>query len=171
MIEAVLPVIVTLTAVFAYASDFERYSIFTVGVFRRVTHEPADLKGHECREHWCEVDDVNGEHRVWFKEIVLLGVPLASYGGGEGYYCDDHAHVGIQTGEFEESRSVPDSVVWALVWVVEKFSTDAELPKESEFETVQTDLTRGVGDAINLLPVVFLVVFAAVSIKMVRALR
>lgn len=157
--------IVVLVAGYLYAGDFERYSIFTVGVFQRVTHEPAALDGHECREHWCEVDDVDGERRLWFKEIVLLGVPVASYGGGEAYYCDDHAHVSIQRGEFKETRSVSDSVIWAVVWVAEKFATDVETPEESEFDSVQNDITGGIGDAMTLIPIAVLVISAAVIMK------
>ena len=163
--EAAAIGIVVFLVAYLYTGNFERYSIFTVGVFQRVTHEPAALEGHECREHWCEVDDTDGERRVWFKEIVLLGVPVASYGGGEAYYCDDHAHVGIQTGEFEESRSVPDSVIWALVWVGEKFSTDAEMPEDSEFGSVQNNVTGGIGDAITLIPIAVLVITASVIMK------
>lgn len=158
---AVAAAVVAISAGYLYAGDFKRYSIFTVGVFQRVTHEPAALDGHGCREHWCEVNSVDGEHRRWFKEIVVLGVPLASYGGGEAYYCDDHAHVGIQTGEFEESRGVPDSVVWAIVWVAEKFATDVETPEESEFDGVQNDISGSVGDAMALIPVALMVLTAS----------
>jgi hypothetical protein len=158
---AVAAAVVAISAGYLYAGDFKRYSVFTVGVFERVTHQPAALDGHECREHWCEVDSVDGERRRWFKEIVVLGVPLASYGGGEAYYCDDHAHVGIQTGEFEESRSVPDSVVWALVWVAEKFATDVETPEKSEFDGVQNGISGSVGDAMALIPVALLVLTGA----------
>jgi len=157
--------VVVFVVAYLYAGDFERYSIFTVGVFQRVTHEPAALDGHECREHWCDIDDVDGERRLWFKQIVVLGVPIASYGGGEAYYCDEHAHVGIQTGEFEEARGVSDSVVWAIVWVAEKFATDVESPDESEFEGVQNDITGSVGDAMALVPVALLVLTGAVILK------
>lgn len=150
---------------YLYAGDFQRYSIFTVGVFQRVTHKPAALDGDECREHWCDVTTGDGERRLWFNEIVLLGVPVASYGGGEGHYCGDHAHVRIQTGEFQESRSVPDSVVWALVWVAEKFATDVETPDKSEFGDVQDDITGSVGDVMTLLPVAILVLTGAIILK------
>lgn len=160
---AVLVAVSTLLFVGAclYAGDFERYSIFTVGVFQRVTHQPAALDSHECREHWCEVDGGDGERRLWFKQIVLFGIPVASYGGGEGYYCDGHAHVGIQTGEFEEAKSVPDSVIWAIVWVVERFATDTGRPDESEFDSVQTEVTSGFDGVVTLLPVAVLVIVAA----------
>lgn len=161
--------IVVLVAGYLYVGDFEKYSIFTVGVFQRVTHERAALDGHECREHWCEVDDVDGERRLWFKEIVLLGVPLASYGGGEAYYCEDHAHVRIQTGEFEESRSVSDSVIWAIVWVAEKFATDVETPEESEFDSVQNDISSSVGDALTLAPVALMIIIAAAAMSLMGA--
>lgn len=163
--------VVVFLVVYLYAGDFVRYSIFTVGVFQRVTHEPASLDGHDCREHWCDVDDVEGERRMWFKQIVLLGVPIASYGGGEAYYCDEHAHVGIQTGEFEEARTVPDSVIWAVLWVVEKFATDVDTPNESEFESVQNDVAGCVGDVMRLVPVALLVIFAAAAIKSMEGIR
>jgi len=156
--------IVFLLVGYLYAGDFEKYSMFTVGVFQRVTHEPAALEGHKCREYWCDVDNVDGERRLWFKEIVLLGVPMASYGGGEAYYCDEHAHVSIQRGEFEETRSVSDSVVWAMVWVAEKFATDVETPEESEFGSVQDNFTGGMGDAMTFL-IAVLVITASVIMK------
>jgi len=168
---AVAAAVAALTATYLYAGDFKRYSVFTVGVFQRVTHEPAPLNGHECREHWCEVNGVDGERRRWFKEIVVLGVPLASYGGGEAYYCDDHAHVGIQTGEFEESRSVPDSVVWAMVWVAEKFATDVETPEKSEFDGVQNGVSGSVGDVMTLIPVALLVLTGTMVLRTMNTLE
>lgn len=156
---------VVFLAAYLYAGDFQRYSIFTVGVFQRVTHEPAALGGHECREHWCDIDGGDGERRRWFKQIVVLGVPVASYGGGEAHYCDEHAHVRIQTGEFEESRTVSDSIIWAIVWVAEKFATDVESPDDSEFNSVQNDLSGSVGDVMALVPVALLVLTGAVILK------
>jgi hypothetical protein len=161
-------VVAVLSVVYLYTGDFERYSVFTVGVFQRVSHEPASLDGHECREHWCDVESEAGERRRWFKEIVFFGVPLASYGGGEGYYCGDHAHVGIQTGEFEESQSVPDSVLWAIVWVAEKFATDVDAPEESEFGGVQNDISGSMGDAMALIPVALLVMTGALIVKSMK---
>lgn len=152
---------VVFLCLYLYAGDFERYSMFCVGVFRRVKHEPAEIDGHECRETWCETTPGDGEHRQWFKEIVLLGVPVASYGGGSAYYCGDHADVTIQEGDYEETRSVPDSVIWAIVWVVEKIGTDVEAPEDSEFKSVQSNVTTGVGDAMALAPVLLLVLIAA----------
>jgi len=154
---------------YLYAGDFERYSILTVGVFERIAHEPQALDGAECREHWCETAAGDGEHRRWFKEVVVGGVPVASYGGGSGYYCGDHAHVSIQRGEFDETRSVSDSVVWALVWVAETFATPTETPDDSAFESVQEDVTAGMGSAIQLVPVALLVVVASLVIRTVGA--
>jgi hypothetical protein len=168
--EVAAIVFVAFAATWLYAGDFERYSIFTLGVFKRVTHEPTTLNGEECREHWCEATDSAGERRLWFKEIVLFGIPVASYDGGEAYYCDDHAHVAIQTGEFQESRSVPDSVIWAIVWIAEKFAFDVEAPEESDFTPVD-NVTTNASQAMSLIPIAFLVLFAAGAMKLMGANR
>ena len=91
---------------YLYAGDFDQYAAYTVGVYERVSHEPAALDDIQCREHWCETDSGGGERRRWFKEIVLLGVPVATYGGGLGYYCEDHAHKSVR----EDLEPIPVTV-------------------------------------------------------------
>lgn len=144
-----------------YLGDFERYAIYSVGVFKRVAHEPVTLKDSECCEHWCDVDAGDGEHRRWFKEIVLAGVPIATYGGGETYYCINHADAEIQLGLYEGTTRARDRLVWALIWVAERFATDAEVPEESEFDAFASDMTTAAGTALQLLPVACLILFAA----------
>lgn len=168
MISAEVAVLAVALVVLAYLylGDFEQYAIYSVGVYKRVTHEPATLDGHECREDWCDVDAGDGEHRRWFKQIVLFGAPIATYGGGETYYCIDHADASIQLGLYEETARARDRLVWAIVWVAERFATDAEVPEESEFDAVESNMTSAVGTAFQLLPIACVILIAALLMSL-----
>jgi len=67
---------VGLLAIYTVRADFSRYSIFTAGVFKRVSRTVVETE-NECEEELCERTVSPGEERRWFKEIVVAGMPVS----------------------------------------------------------------------------------------------
>jgi hypothetical protein len=159
-----------LLLVYLYRADFEKYSIFTVGVYKRVTHAAAEDTDVDCYRVHCESTVTNGEVRRRYKEIVIAGCPIVRYGGGASYHCQDHT-----SWEFsklddveDDTRELSESILSAFVSFLQFVQAgQLELPDEDESEFANA--TSSVGTAMNLAGPVLLILIAAVILKLVNA--
>lgn len=103
----VLGGIVVVAGCVAYAirSDFAHYSIFTVGVYKRLYRYKARNKDVDCEESYCDRTVVEGETRKACKEIVVLGCPLLRYNTVTNHYCDSHGSLEYRRGEYRETNT------------------------------------------------------------------
>lgn len=153
-------------------SDFERYSIRCVGVYKRVRRVQATDTEFECTAHHCESTVVDGEERIYHKEIVIFGSVLLRYGGQSNFYCSDHVSFEFQQHGGEQfvttTERVGQTVLSAVIGIFVAMD-DGVAPKEKESDPFDS-VTTSVGSAFSLLPVVLLVLIAAIIITFVRGL-
>jgi hypothetical protein len=69
-----------------YSGDWEKYSLATIGIFKRLERSDGTGECIDCGSHTDE-----GELRRWYKEWVAFGVPIYSSESGTHVYCEDHA--------------------------------------------------------------------------------
>lgn len=158
----------------AYRADFQRYSIFTVGVFKRIDRSVAGA--HECAALDCDADPDVTERREWFREIVVAGVPLVRYGGGVHHYCDRHVSFELR-GELDEAPaptterlkvSIAEAAVTAITGPA---AVDEAVKQDREHTNPYEDALAGVGSALSLAPIALLVLVTAVLLYPVQKLR
>lgn len=161
-----------LLAVYSWRADFARYSIFTVGVFRRVERTAVEGVEFECADPICEATTEKAERRKWFKEVVIAGMPLIRVGGGQSHYCEDHVAFEVRDQLDSPEQPMPEKlagglaavVLWIGENVVGPFPDDTEYSND-EFSSATTSVSAG----LELLPIVFLVLVAAVVLGTVKA--
>lgn len=157
MIEAVaLGVAVLTLSGYGYLADFERYSVFCVGVERRVSR--AHVEGeYECID--CEEETSEAERVRWYRELVLFGAPLHQLVDGDHYYCEDHASADYHLHDIPTVDETP----WYWAFLEALFEPSTSIEEDSEFQNV----TTSVGAAFHLIPVALLVLIAAMIIGLV----
>lgn len=157
MIEAVALCVVVLTlSGYGYLADFERYSVSCVGVERRVAraHVEGDYECIECEEGVSEAERVR-----WYRELVLFGAPLQKLVDGDHYYCEDHASADYHLHDLP----TVDETSWYWAFLEALFEPSAPIEDDSELQNV----TTSVGAAFHLLPVLLIVLIAAMLIGLV----
>jgi len=157
---------VGLLAIYTVRADFSRYSIFTAGVFKRVSRKVVETE-KECEESLCENTVFPGEERRWFKEIVVAGMPVARYSGGVHYYCEDHVAFEV-IGDLENPPTPKtERLAISLFEAVGEFLTT--LPdSKSENEDPFRNVTTSTASALDLMPVVLLILVAALILSLVK---
>lgn len=162
-----------LIAVYIFRADFEKYSIFTTGVFKRVSREVVETD-HECHDTYCEATVSPGERRRWYKEIVVAGMPAVRFGGGTHYYCEDHVAFEIRDGLDDPRQSTVERLAMPIVEAIVAFGEWKVEPPETEdspLTNAQADVTTGMTTAVDLLPAMILVLIAAAVIGVVRGVE
>ena len=159
--------VVAVVGGYAVRADFATYSVFTVGVFKRLDRAAAD-GGQECVK--CESEVQSGERRRYYKEIVVAGMPTVRYAVGDSYYCGDHSSFEFRQGEGSgDVRRLSDTLTEALVqfaaWVVDSDRVGVEVP-DSEFADYDGNITSDVQAAAGLLPMAVMVLTAAVLVNL-----
>lgn len=152
-----------LGALYLWRADFQQYSVFTVGVFRRV-HRYRATTDSECTDTYCDHDVVDGEARKATKEVVVFGCPLFRHNTVVNHYCPDHTSFEYRQGEFAVTRT--EQVKQTVIAGISAFA-EWEVQRQQNkrpFDDVQT----GTGTAVSLLPVAFLIVIAASIIAVFR---
>lgn len=150
-----------LLAVYTFRADFTRYSIFTVGVFRRVSRRSAETDC-ECIETFCDQTVSPGERRRWFREIVVAGMPVVRYGGGVHYYCEDHAAFEVLDELDSPTPGTAERLAISVFAAFGEFLTALPEP-ESELDDPYENVTANMSTALDLIPVL-LIVFVAVTV-------
>jgi len=158
---------------YGYRADFEKYSLFTAGVFERVTHHET-ARDKQCFDCQTEID--TGERRTYHREIVVGGMPVVRYGHGHTYYCEQHTSFELAHGDKGStdtnrlSKTVIEGLLNFTMWVFDKDMQFTE--EDSEFaDTEFDDVMSSVGTAVNLLPMAVLIFTAALGIHFVSALQ
>ena len=165
-------VIVALGSAYTYRADFARYSIFTVGVFKRVERRAVEGVEYECADPMCEAHTDVAERRRWFKEIVVAGMPVAGYGGGTAHYCEDHVAFEILDELDNPTKTRTERLkVTLLEGIVAFLAFELEPREDSDLANASDDLVSGVGDAMSLLPVVFVVLIAVIFMSLLKVGR
>ena len=158
---------------YTYKADFEKYSIFTTGVFKRISREVVETE-YECHDTYCEATVSPGERRRWYKEIVVAGMPAVRFGGGTHYYCEDHVAFKIRNDLDNPRQSTVERLAMPVAEAIVAFADwklDPAETKDSQFANAQADVTTGITSAVSLVPVMLLVVVAAVVIGTVKKYR
>jgi len=88
--------IVSLFLLLAARSDFEAYSITSVGRRERVQNRQALSTGHQCSV--CDETAEGGERRHRFTEVVFCGIVIARMNEQNRYYCAEHGSVAVTNG-------------------------------------------------------------------------
>jgi len=159
---------IILLGLYAWRADFSRYSIFTVGVFKRVTRSPVESE-EECEEYYCENTVSPGEKRRSFKEIVVAGIVVVQYGGGTHHYCPDHA-------SFEASEGIdetPGTIVERLSHPAAKLiiALDKRTPEtvdEANARDAPRNIASTTSDVVSLAPVIIIVLIASAMMRLMR---
>jgi len=154
--------IVVVGTLLAYSlrADFAHYSIFTVGVYKRLYRYKVTNEETECEEDYCDRELVEGEARKATKELVILGCPVTRYNTVTNYYCDSHGSLEYQRGEYRETRTekLTTTLLTGLAECVD--SRQQKRTDKPDF----AHATTAVGDAWSLIPVAFVVVIAAIVV-------
>jgi len=169
MIEYAIGAVVALVVAFVYLrSDYAHYSIFTVGVFKRVSRRPSTTQT-ECEESYCEERITDGETRIAYKEIVLCGVAIVRFGGVENHYCQEHTSLEFRQGEFAKptveqlQESILSGFVSFSIFMQNSLDDDAEADPFNQ-------TVKATQSAFDLMGVAFIVLIAAVMISAVKGL-
>lgn len=167
MIEYLAIAGLVLFAAYLYRADFAKYSIFTVGVFKRVTRKRSE-SGVACTESLCENEVSSGEVRIASKEIVVAGCVMLRYGSVENHYCSDHTSFEFRRMDFKPStvEKLNETVIQAIV----HFSTWVQLPAEEREDSTFNDVTTATQSAFDLAGVAVIVLIAAAMISIINAL-
>lgn len=155
-----------LLAIYTVRSDFSRYSIFTAGVFKRASRKVVETE-KECEESLCENTVSPGEERRWFKEIVVAGMPVARYGRGVHYYCEDHVAFKV-IGDLENPPTPKrERLAISLFEPLGEFVTTLPETKKDDNDLFR-NVTTSIFSALELMPVVLLVLVAALLLSIVK---
>jgi len=163
-------VLVLVAGCYLYKADFAQYSIFTVGVFKRVYRYESKREDIECAENYCESGTLEGEIRKATKEIVLFGCPVFRRPTAVNYYCPDHTSFEFQQGAYGVARTerVTESLLSALVaW----YEFKPQVESDSQLTEASDDVVSGMNAAVSLLPVVVLVLVIASFMGVAKTLR
>ena len=163
---AAMLAVVAVVGGYVVRADFATYSVFTVGVFKRLDRAAAD-GGQECVE--CESEFQSGERRRYYKEIVVAGMPTVRYAVGESYYCGDHTSFEFRQGEGSgDVRRLSDTLTEAGVqFAVWFFDGEWDVAgQDSEFADYDGNITSDVQAAAGLLPMAVMVLTAAVLVNL-----
>lgn len=161
--------VAVLTVGYTARADFDKYSIFTVGVFKRVKRHPVQNTGHECSGLHCDAVVEDGEQRRRFKEIVVAGCPVIRYGGGSLYYCEEHVSFEFRQGEVTKTTTqrLAEPILAAFVGFVDwKTTPDHERQESTPFDDVVTTASTG----LDLACVGLLVLCAAAVMHSIHSL-
>lgn len=155
-----------ISSMYSYRADFARYSIFTVGVFKRLDRTVVEAPEFECSEHHCEEQTDVAERRRYFKEIVIGGMPLLRFDGGESYYCEDHVSFEVQDELDNPKKSTTERVATSLLAALASFFEWREEQKtfDSEFSDVQSSASA----AFSLIPIAMMVLLAAMIMSLMN---
>jgi len=160
LLQAAAVALAVLSA-YGYRADFAKYSIGTVGVFKRVDRRVVEPGDFECAD--CEGHTDSAERRTYFKEIVVAGMPLLRYDKGRSMYCEAHmsfeslqAGGEPQTSQIERlAVPIAEAVATFMTWDV------SETVDDSEFSDVVDNVNAG----LSLIPIAITVLLAAFFIK------
>ena len=170
MFEPVQIAVITIAtlSIYSYRADFSRYSVFTVGVFKRLERTVVEGAEYECAEFHCEETTEVSERRQYFKEIVALGMPIVRYHKGESHYCKDHVSFEViedlDNPKISTSEKIGTSLLMAFAAFIEWLAKGEPEVEESEFD----DITASVETALDLIPVIFIVLLAAIVLNLMQ---
>jgi hypothetical protein len=158
---------------YLYRSDFQRYSIGTVGVFKRferaaITGGDLDTVNMECIE--CEKDIVTAERRRYWKEIVVFGAAVWRQEVGESFYCEDHVSFEL-LGELDDADHIyAERLPVSIGNAVLSFATmDHELEVEDNpaFESTE-GVASGILHPLNLIPMMIIVLTTVLVLNVIN---
>jgi hypothetical protein len=152
-------VVVGLFVAYTMRVDFAHYSIFTVGVYKRLYRYKAQNTDVECEESYCDRTVVEGETRKATKEIVVCGCPLVRYNTVTNHYCDSHGSLEYQRGEYRETttKRLTTTLLTGLAECLESRQKQRDKPDFA-------NATTAVSSAWSLIPVAVLVVIVAIVV-------
>jgi len=154
--------IVVVGTLLAYTvrANFAHYSIFTVGVYKRLYRYKVTNEETECEENYCDRTVMEGEARKATKELVICGCPLLRYNTVTNYYCDSHGSLEYQRGEYRETTTerLSTTLLAGLAACVE--SRHEKQSEKPDF----ANATTAVSDTWSLIPVAFVVVIVAIVV-------
>lgn len=142
VIADVLAFSIGLGLIYLWSADFGRYSVLSVGTYRRVTSR--ETAGYDC----LDCGEEAREERVAGRELVLFGVPVCTLDSTTNTYCYGHASF-----EFRQDHDrVP----------ISRTTTPDRSPSPAEgFDSV----VQNPGDAFALAGVALLVIPAALVMR------
>jgi len=153
---------------YLYRADFSHYSIFTVGVHKRLHRYKARNTDTECYASMCDRTVVEGEIRKACKEIVVFGCPVLRYDTATNYYCDSHGSFEYQQGNYSvTSTERLATTITSGIMACAAFKGGFEDTEDSAFKDVQTSM----GDGLGLAPVALLVLMTAIIIAPIAKLQ
>jgi len=174
MIDPFIPAAVgLLVGLYLYRADFQRYSIGTVGVFKRfeqsaVTGGDMDSVDMQCIE--CGKDLVTAERRRYWKEIVVFGAAVWRREVGESFYCEDHVSFELSgdlaNADHIYAERLPVSIANAVVGFA-TMNHELDVEDESAFASTE-EVTSGIAPALNLIPVMIIVLTAGLVLGVIR---
>jgi hypothetical protein len=172
MIE-LLAVVPALFGLYLWGADFQYYSVWSVGVYKRVHRYRATDQTAACTATDCESGVLEGEIRKARKELVVAGFPVFYYDSVTNRYCPEHTSFEYRQGEYGQTWTV--KTTQTIMGAIERFcalktTVAVDTDDTSEIDHVTDDLSGTVGSSFNLLGVAFLVAFAAVCIGIVNGL-
>lgn len=152
---------------YLWRADFAHYSIFTVGVFKRVTRYKSHNQNRECSELDCGLGTKDGEIRKGRKEIVLLGCPIRRTDTVTNVYCPEHTSFEFQEGQYQETttRRVAKTVLTGLAHAGQ--FKPAPKDDDSPFDNA----VQGVSAGFDLIPVLLLVIIITACVGVAKTLR
>jgi len=165
MIDLWLLPVGLLCLLYLYRADFQQYSVFTVGVFKRISR----YEGHrniECSNVDCDNTTEGSELRKAYKEIVIGGAVIAKYDVVSNRYCHKHTSFEFQQDEFGQTttRRVAETLIGGIVgvasWKVE----------QKEDQTPFDEVTANMSTSFELVPVALIVLVAALLMGAVKGL-
>lgn len=177
MIDPVVAVALSLAVLSAYyRADFQQYSVFTVGAFRRVSRSVVTGSEYECVDDYCDATVETAERRRWYKEIVVFGMVLVRYDGGEHHYCEDHASFEVRNDWDEPTRARTQRIALTAAELIGEFASAmpddfGKSKNDDPLGNANASVAAGVSSALSLLPIVFLVLVAAVAMRGMKQLR
>lgn len=171
-IQMAVAVVATLS-LYSYRADFSKYSIFTVGVFKRLDRVVIETSDYECAEFHCEEQTDVAERRRFFKEIVVAGMPVLRYDKGEAHYCEDHVSFEVVDELDNPRKSKTDRLTISLAAAIVGFTewkTEMEPDQDDPLSDVQS-VSSGFADAFALMPIILMVLCAAVVMNLMQRFR
>lgn len=149
-------------ATYALLVDVDRYGILTVGRFRCLERTVVTGRDVECVEHLCERTTPTAERRRWFREVVVLGMPVARYGGGTHHYCEDHAAWEVRDEWDDPVRPLADQLMAvAADFLIGLSKMSPATPRGPRHERVMKDTASTAGAVFSFGPIVVMVICAA----------
>jgi len=152
---------------YLWRADFDTYSVFTVGVFKRVTRYKSHNQNRECSKLDCESGTKEGEIRKGWKEIVLFGCPIRRTDSVTNAYCPDHTSFEFQEGEYRETttRRVAETVLTGLAHAGQL------KPETKEDESPFDGAVNTTSACFDLIPMLLLVIIIAACVGAAKTLR